>query len=79
MSDKQVQQILDAALSALREMEKWRAIASMMSHFDTNCIVVDCKHCREARKAYMDASIEYDELQDEAYEAFNFYKQMKNN
>ena len=79
MSSNQMQDILNAALAALREMERWRGIAQMLTHLDTGCIVVNCKHCREARIAYMDADIEYNKLLDEANEALYLHQRSTDN
>ena len=79
MKDNQMQDILNAASAALREMERWRGIAQMLTHLDTGCSVVDCKHCREARVAYMDADIEYEKLMDEACEAIYLHQRSTDN
>jgi len=76
MNVKQVQDILNAAVSAIAEMDKWRRIAQMMSHFDTKPICKGCKCCDEARIAYMDASLEYEKVEAQMYQAFKIYEQI---
>jgi hypothetical protein len=62
MADKQ-QELLDAAISAHKELERWRAIATMMSHF-IHCDVrsAECKFCKTAFEVYAEAKEEYAEL-----------------
>jgi hypothetical protein len=53
---KQMQQVLDAAASAMDEMERWQRIATMMSHFMVcNKGGDKCKHCALATQEYMQA------------------------
>ena len=58
MTDKDYHNIIIILVRVLRDCDKWRGIAQMLTHLDI-CNVVDCEHCRQARKAYMDADIEY--------------------
>ena len=74
MNDKEYHDIICILVRVLRDIDKWRGIAQMLTHLDTNCIVVDCKHCQQARIAYMDANIEY---QDVAAAADDVYKILK--
>ena len=59
MSNKE-QELLDAAMSAYKEMERWQRIATMMSHFIT-CEVrkAECKTCETAFVSYAEAKEEY--------------------
>ena len=60
---KQMQQVLDAAASAMDEMERWQRIATMMSHFMVcNKGGDECKHCALATQEYMQAKQEQAEL-----------------
>ena len=66
---KQMQQILDAASSAMDAMERWRGVATMMSHFmvcDTRS--PQCKHCAQAISAYMEIKEEFAKLDAEYLE-----------
>ena len=62
MSDK-YQELLDAAIYAHKELERWRGIATMMSHFITcNIRRAECKTCETAFMSYAEAKEEYDLL-----------------
>ena len=40
----------------LREVDKWRGLATMMSHFDVcRSARIECNICTEARQAYVRA------------------------
>ena len=74
MSDKDYHNIIIILVRVLRDCDKWRGIAQMLTHLDTGCIVVDCKFCREARKAYMDADIEYQNVAAAADDVYKIFK-----
>ena len=78
MNDKEYHDMICIFVRVSREIEKWRGIASMLTHFDTGCIVVDCQHCREARKAYMDADIEYVNVVNAADDVYKILKSKDN-
>ena len=63
------QKLLDAAMYAYKEMERWRQIATMMSHFIT-CQVrkAECKTCEAAFTSYAEAKEEYAALDAAALE-----------
>ena len=66
---KQMQQILDAASSAMDAMERWRGVATMMSHFMIcNTRSSECKHCAQATSAYMEITEEFAKLDAEYLE-----------
>ena len=68
-TNEQLQQVLDAAMSAMDAMERWRGIATMMSHFDIcTSARINCNHCAIARKTYMEATIEYAQMDAEVLE-----------
>jgi hypothetical protein len=67
--EQQMQKILDAASSAMDAMERWRGVATMMSHFmmcDTRS--PQCKHCAQATNAYMEIKEEFAKLDAEYLE-----------
>jgi hypothetical protein len=66
---KQMQIVLDAAVSSMNEMERWRDIATMMSHYMT-CKMrsKECKFCAQAANAYMEAKEQYAKLDAEYLE-----------
>ena len=68
MSNKE-QELLDAAMSAYKEMERWRQIATMMSHFII-CEVrkAECKTCKTAFEEYAEATEEHAALDAAALE-----------
>ena len=55
-SHDQLQDLRKANMVLHREVDKWRGLATMMSHFDI-CISarVSCNICAEARQAYVEA------------------------
>ena len=59
MSDKE-QKLLDVAMYAYNEMERWQRIATMMSHFVT-CDIrsAECKFCKTAFEDYAEAKEEH--------------------
>ena len=69
---KQMQQVLDAAASAMDEMERWQRIATMMSHFMVCNKGGDvCKHCALATQEYMQAKQEQAALEAEYLQIVN--------
>ena len=78
MNDKDYDNIIIILVRVLRDCDKWRGIAQMLTHLDTGCIVVDCKFCREARKAYMDAHDEYQNVEAAADEVSKILKSKDN-
>ena len=68
MSNKE-QELLDAAMSAYKEMERWQRIATMMSHFIT-CDIrsAECKFCKTAFEVYAEAKEEHAALDAAALE-----------
>jgi hypothetical protein len=55
-SHDQLQDLRKQNMVLLREIDKWRGLATMMSHFDI-CIKarISCNICAEARQAYVEA------------------------
>jgi len=78
MKDKEYHDIICILVRVLRDIDKWRGIASMLTHFDTGCIVVDCQYCREARVAYMAADIEYENVAAAADDVYKILKSKDN-
>ena len=78
MNDKDYHNIIIILVRVLRDCDKWRGIAQMLTHLDTGCIVFDCKFCREARKAYMDADIEYKNVAAAADDVYKILKSKDN-
>ena len=70
MDDKELQKELEnAADAAVKEMERWRNIATMMSHFSVcNLKPAECKTCKIARRVYMEAQAEHAEIDKKAFE-----------
>ena len=78
MSDKEYHHIICILVKVLRDLDKWRGIAQMLTHLDTGCIVVDCKHCQQARITYMDANIEYHDVAAAADDVYKILKSKDN-
>ena len=58
-SHDQLQELRKANMVLHREVDKWRRLAMMMSHFDT-CLSarISCNICAEARQEYTEALTE---------------------
>ena len=58
-SHDQLQELRKANMVLHRELDKWRRLAMMMSHFDT-CLSarINCNICAEARQEYTEALTE---------------------
>jgi hypothetical protein len=55
-SHDQLQDLRKANMVLHREVDKWRGLATMMSHFDIcTSARVSCNICAEARQAYVEA------------------------
>jgi hypothetical protein len=55
-SHDQLQDLRKANMVLHREVDKWRGLATMMSHFDIcRSARIDCNICAEARQAYVEA------------------------
>jgi len=55
-SHDQLQDLRKANMALLREIDKWRGLATMMSHFDIcTSARINCNICAQARQAYVEA------------------------
>ena len=55
-SHDQLQELRKANMVLHREVDKWRGLATMMSHFDIcTSARITCNICAEARQAYVEA------------------------
>ena len=55
-SHDQLQDLRKANMVLHREVDKWRRLATMMSHFDIcTSARITCNICAEARQAYVEA------------------------
>jgi hypothetical protein len=55
-SHDQLQDLRRANMALMREIDKWRNLATMMSHFDIcTSARIECIICAEARQAYVEA------------------------
>jgi len=55
-SHDQLQDLRKANMVLHREVDKWRGLATMMSHFDIcTSARITCNICAEARRAYVEA------------------------
>jgi hypothetical protein len=55
-SHDQLQDLRRANMALMREIDKWRNLATMMSHFDIcTSARIECNICAEARQAYVEA------------------------
>jgi hypothetical protein len=55
-SHDQLQELRKANMALHREVDRWRNLATMMSHFDVcTSARISCNICAEARQAYVEA------------------------
>lgn len=55
-SHDQLQELRKMNMQLSRDLDKWRKLAIMMSHFDVcTSARIECNICAEARQAYIEA------------------------
>lgn len=55
-SHDQLQELRKTNMALHREVDKWRGLATMMSHFDIcTSARISCNICAQARQAYVEA------------------------
>jgi len=55
-SHDQLQDLRKANMALMREINKWKGLTRMMSHFDIcTSARIECNICAEARQAYAEA------------------------